>query len=186
MKHDSGHCMCLRKVSFLVQGSNTPGVIEGVPLPRCRVATVGCVVTPHCGAWVVGHCIQVVHRIYCKTTENISKRASCVNIQNQQYRPWSTASEDLYVLIWCEWCFLRKLTAVFGGKLSQVKILHGEVDKGWQFAGSSRFREALEVCTPRSQGACFQGAGLLYYKYMDPNVLSNYKMLASATTGASQ
>lgn len=39
------------------------------------------------------------------------------------------------------------LTAVFGGKLPQVKILHGEVNKGGQFAGSSCLREAFQVWT---------------------------------------
>ena len=39
------------------------------------------------------------------------------------------------------------LTAVFRGKLPQVKILHGEINKGGQFAGSSCLREAFQVWT---------------------------------------
>lgn len=49
--------------------SNLPGVIKRVPFSRVGIATVGCVVTAHSGAWVVGHCIQVVHCIYCNRTE---------------------------------------------------------------------------------------------------------------------
>lgn len=37
------------------------------------------------------------------------------------------------------------LTAVLGGKLPQVQVLHGEVDKGGQLAGSPSLREALQV-----------------------------------------
>lgn len=41
------------------------------------------------------------------------------------------------------------LTAVFRRKLPQVKVLHGEVYKGGQFAGSPSFRETLQVWTGR-------------------------------------
>lgn len=44
-------------------GGDLPGVVEGVPLSRGRVAAIGCVVTPHGGARVIGHCIQVVNCI---------------------------------------------------------------------------------------------------------------------------
>lgn len=37
------------------------------------------------------------------------------------------------------------LTAVFRGKLPQVEILHGEVNEGGQFAGSSCLRETFQV-----------------------------------------
>lgn len=37
------------------------------------------------------------------------------------------------------------LTAVFRSKLPQVEVLHGEVDKGGQLAGSPSFRETLQV-----------------------------------------
>lgn len=37
------------------------------------------------------------------------------------------------------------LTAVFRSELPQVEVLHGEVDKGGQLAGSPSFREAFQV-----------------------------------------
>lgn len=52
-----------------------PGVIKGVPFSRAGIATVGCVMTAHSGAWVVGHCIQVVHCIYYNRTETRNKKA---------------------------------------------------------------------------------------------------------------
>lgn len=40
-----------------------------------------------------------------------------------------------------------RLTAVFRGKLPQVEVLHGEVDEGGQFAGSSCLGETFQVWT---------------------------------------
>lgn len=38
-----------------------PGVIIRVPFPIFRIATVCCIVASHGSAWVIGHCIQVIH-----------------------------------------------------------------------------------------------------------------------------
>lgn len=48
-----------------------------------------------------------------------------------------------------KWILKTVLTAVFRCKLPQVEVLHGEVYKGGQFAGSPSFRETLQVCTGR-------------------------------------
>ncbi len=45
------------------------------------------------------------------------------------------------------WILESVLTAVFRGKLPQVEILHGEVNKGGQFAGSPCLWEAFQVWT---------------------------------------
>lgn len=108
--------------------TNPPGVIKCVPFSRVGIATIGCVVTAHSGAWVVGHCIQVVHCIYYKRTK--------------------TRHVKLHSLLNIQCCTLSQssvLTAVFRGKLPQVEIFHGEVNEGGQFAGSSCLREAFQV-----------------------------------------
>lgn len=64
------------------------------------------------------------------------------------------------------WTLESVLTAVFGGKLPQVKILHREVNKGGQFAGSSRLRKAFQVWRVKDQllcvKTCIQFANNLY------------------------
>lgn len=62
------------------------------------------------------------------------------------------------------WSLESVLTAVFRGKLPQVKILHGEVNKGGQFAGSSCLREAFQVWT--GGGVKEQLLWILYLKLM--------------------
>lgn len=117
--------------------SALPGVIEGVPLSRVGVATVGSVVTSHGGARVVRHGIQVVHCIYCKLRHKHKK-----NVSNSQSKAFLLTQTIKSIII-------RKpkvaLTAVFRRKLPQVEVLHGEVDKGGQLARSSSFRETLQV-----------------------------------------
>lgn len=140
--------------------SNLPGVIKRVPFSRAGIATVSCVVTAHRGAWVVGHCIQVVHCIYCNGTEARSNfRAAgtrfltaCFLTDNVRFKQTG---------------FLKPvLTAVFRSKLPQVQILHGEVDESGQFTGSSCLREAFQVWT-ESQGAA---ALCVHFKTFSPVV----------------
>lgn len=140
-----------------------PGVIERVPLSRVGVATVSCVVTSHGGARVVRHGVQVVHCIYCERTHKHTQaqmnRLHCSIVFCLVILAWlhNTLQYCLYFIIitpTAKSLIIIKiknrttevvLTAVFGSKLPQVQVLHGEVDKGGQLAGSPGFRETLQV-----------------------------------------
>lgn len=188
-------CCCHGNPDVMVMAAvrNLPGVVKRVPFSRAGIATVSCVVAAHSGAWVVGHCIQVVHGIYCSRTEE-EKKTECRNFFSQSIWPdarefdlkcWILREKKVSAFKWCDpasqltsrqatflqyyrdlviqhvkytmimvmtnrkWISEAALTAVFRSELPQVEILHGEVDEGGQFAGSSCLREALQVWTGR-------------------------------------
>lgn len=64
------------------------------------------------------------------------------------------------------------LTAVFRSKLPQVQVLHGEVDKGGQLAGSPGFRETLQVLDRQeSQGATTPHINARWWRLLAPTLL---------------
>lgn len=88
----------------IMLGVHLPGVIKCVPFSWTGIAAIGSVVTTHRGAWVVGHCIKVIHRIYCKKTDANTKLdkpsgppAKSTDTQNSQH---FTLLYIIFGLIW--------------------------------------------------------------------------------------
>ena len=71
-----------------------------------------------------------------------------------KWRDTTSALKSMKTTLFFHYCLdflfimqISDLTAVFRGKLPQVEILHGKINKGGQFAGSACLRETFQVWT---------------------------------------
>lgn len=143
---------------------NPPGVIEGVPFSRAGIATVSCVVAAHSGAWVVGHCVQVVHCIYCneRGATTHSEPSPFLWSQQRLQNPtnadifdgrtsWSQGFKEQDSLLFSEANSRRSRS--FMGKLTKVDSLlvrrasENRFRSGWDWESRKRCCVCIATCS---------------------------------------